>query len=313
MPDTFWTIGDDEAGARLDKFLAAASRLGSRARAVTALERGKVYVNAGEVSLNEASRRLVSGDVVRLWMDRPGSAKSRPRARPVGDLEVIFEDELLIVVNKPAGLLSVPLERKSDAPSVYEQIEDRFRSHGKRHPFVVHRIDQDTSGLVVFAKNAAAQRTLKDQFKRREPERVYRAVVYGVPDPAEGTWRDFLVWDEKALIQKETHPRDPRATEAICTYRVVEAFADASLIEVRLRTGRRNQIRIQARLRGHTLVGEERYVYGPEALRPIAFGRQALHALRLTLLHPADGRMLELEAPPPPDFTELLARLRRRR
>jgi 23S rRNA pseudouridine1911/1915/1917 synthase len=82
---------------------------------------------------------------------------------------------------------------------------------------------------------------------------------------------------------------------------------------VRLRTGRRNQIRIQARLRGHTLVGEERYVYGPEALRPIAFGRQALHAWRLTLLHPLDGRMLELEAPPPPDFTDLLARLRRRR
>ncbi len=312
MTETRWTIGDDEAGERLDKFLAAPSRLGSRARAVTALERGKVYVNAGEVSLREASRRLVSGDEVRLWMDRPGSAKARPRARPVGDLEVIFEDELLIVVNKPAGLLSVPLERKSEAPSVYEQIEDRFRSHGKRHPFVVHRIDQDTSGLVVFAKNAAAQRTLKDQFKRREPERVYRAVVYGVPDPAEGTWRDFLVWDEKALIQKETSPRDPRATEAICTYRVVEAFADASLIEVWLRTGRRNQIRIQARLRGHTLVGEERYVYGPQALRPIVFGRQALHALRLTLLHP-DGRMLELEAPPPPDFTELLARLRRRR
>jgi 23S rRNA pseudouridine1911/1915/1917 synthase len=313
MTDTHWTIGDDEAGERLDKFLAAPSRLGSRARAVTALERGKVYLNAAEASLREAARKLVPGDVVRLWMDRPGSAKSRPRTRPTGDLDVVYEDDLLIVVNKPAGLLSVPLERKTEAPSVYEQIEDRFRSHGKRHPFVVHRIDQDTSGLVVFAKNAAAQRTLKDQFKRREPDRIYRAVVYGVPEPREGTWRDFLVWDEKALIQKETSPRDPRATEAVCTYRVVEAFADASLIEVRLRTGRRNQIRIQARLRGHTLVGEERYVYGPETLRPIVFGRQALHAWRLTLLHPADGRMLEMEAPAPPDFTDLLARLRRRR
>lgn len=313
MSDSQWTIGTDDEGARLDKFLAAASRLGSRARAVAALERGKVYVNAAEVSLTEASRRLVSGDVVRVWMDRPGSAKARLRGGPVGDLDVIYEDELLIAVNKPAGILSVPLERKSESPSVYEQIEDRFRSHGKRHPFVVHRIDQDTSGLVVFAKNAVAQRTLKDQFKRREPERLYRAVVYGVPDPREGTWRDFLVWDEKALIQKETHPRDPRATEAICTYRVVEAFAGASLIEVRLRTGRRNQIRIQARLRGHTLVGEERYVYGPDTLRPIAFGRQALHASRLAFLHPADGRTLELDAPPPPDFSELLARLRRRR
>jgi 23S rRNA pseudouridine1911/1915/1917 synthase len=313
MHDSQWTVDAHEAGARLDKFLAAAARLGSRARAATALERGKVYVNGGEVSLADASRRLTTGEVVRLWMDRPGSAKALPRGGPAGELDVLYEDDLLIVVNKPAGLLSVPLERKSDMHSVYDQIEDRFRSHGKRHPFVVHRIDQDTSGIVVFAKNAAAQRTLKDQFKRREPERVYRAVVYGVPDSAEGTWRDFLVWDEKALIQKETHPRDPRGTEAICTYRVVEVFAGASLLEVSLRTGRRNQIRIQARLRGHTLVGEDRYVYGPDTLRPIPFKRQALHAYRLTLLHPADGRVLELEAPPPPDFAELLTRLRRRR
>ena len=75
-------------------------------------------------------------------------------------------------------------------------------------------------------------------------------MVYGIPDPPEGTWRDFLVWDDKALIQKETHPRDPRGTEAICTYRTVERFSGAALIEVRLWTGRRNQIRIQARLRG---------------------------------------------------------------
>jgi 23S rRNA pseudouridine1911/1915/1917 synthase len=177
----------------------------------------------------------------------------------------------------------------------------------------VHRIDQDTSGLVVFAKTAAAQRALKDQFKRREPDRIYRAIVYGIPDPAEGTWRDFLVWDEKALIQKETHPRDPRATEAICTYRVVETFAGASHIEVRLRTGRRNQIRIQARLRGHTLIGEERYVYGPDTLRPIPFGRHALHAFRLTFQHPVQGRMLAMEAPLPQDFADLIARLRRRR
>jgi 23S rRNA pseudouridine1911/1915/1917 synthase len=205
----------------------------------------------------------------------------------------------------------VPLERKTDLPSVYEQIEERFRSHGKRRPFVVHRIDQDTSGLVVFAKDAHAQRTLKDQFKRREPGRVYLAVVYGAPDPSAGTWRDYLVWDEKALIQKETHPRDPRATEAISEYRVLETFAEASLVEVRLRTGRRNQIRIQARLRGHTLVGEERYVFGPGQLRPIAFGRQALHAFRLTFDHPVDGRPLDLQAEPPADFADLLARLRR--
>nr|MBA2303302.1 RluA family pseudouridine synthase [Acidobacteriota bacterium] len=272
---------------------------------------GQVFVNGAEVGLAAAARRLVAGDVVRLWIDRPGSATRRPRIGPSADLDVVFEDDVLIVVNKPAGLLSVPLERKVEAPSVYQQIEDRLRSHGKRRPFIVHRIDQDTSGLVVFAKDPSAQRRLKAQFARREPERVYLAVVYGRPSPSSGTWRDTLVWDTKALIQKETHPRDPNGMEAVSEYHLVEAFRDTALIEVRLITGRRNQIRIQARLRGHTLVGEERYVYGPEALRSIPFGRQALHAFRLGFDHPVDERELAFEAPLPKDLQDLLGRVRR--
>lgn len=312
MADEQWSA-DEAGGSRLDKFLADPSRLGSRGRAVTALERGKVFVNGAEVTLADAGRRLAPGDVVRLWMDRPGSARARPRLGPSGELDVVYEDEALVVVNKPAGLLTVPLERKEAQPSVFDQIEDRMRSHGRRRPLVVHRIDQDTSGLVMFAKDARSQRALQDQFKRREPARVYLAVVYGVPEPREGTWRNVLVWDEKALIQKETHPRDPRGTEAVSLYRVVEPFGAAALIEVRLRTGRRNQIRIQARLRGHTLVGEERYVYGPEMLRPIPFQRQALHASRLGFLHPEDGRQMDLEAPLPADLVDLLTRLRGQR
>ena len=312
MSETKWIAELGDAGVRLDKFLAAAERLGSRAKAVAALERGKIYVNEAEVALTDAARRLIAGDVVRVWMDRPGSARRKPRTGPVGDIDLIFEDDVLLVVNKPAGMLSVPLERKTELPSVYEQIEDRFRSHGKRRPFIVHRIDQDTSGLVVFAKDAESQRRLKAQFARREPERVYRAVVYGCPSPSSGTWRDTLVWDTKALIQKQTHPRDPNGMEAISEYHVVERFRDASLIEVRLQTGRRNQIRIQARLRGHTLVGEERYIYGPDTLRPITFGRQALHAFRLGFDHPSDDRELTFEAPLPADLEDLLARLRRR-
>ena len=255
-----------------------------------------------EAGIADAARRLAAGDAVRVWVDRPGSARARPRTGTTGELDVVYEDETLVVVSKPPGILSVPLERNPDVPSVYAQIEQRFRSHGKRRPFVVHRIDQDTSGLVVFAKDPTSQQRLKSQFARRQPERVYLAVVYGHPSPPEGTWRDTLVWDTKALIQKETHPRDPQGSEAIADYRVVEAFREASLIEVRLRTGRRNQIRIQSRLRGHTLVGEQRYVYGPESLRPIAFGRQALHAYRLEFEHPADGRPLTFEAPLPPDL-----------
>ena len=308
MPD--WTVGADAAGTRLDKFLAAADRLGSRARAATALERGKVFVNDIEVSLRDAARALAAGETVRLWQDRPGSSRPVSSRGRTGDLDIVFEDAALLVLNKPAGLLSVPLERKLGASSVYDQLEDYFRSHGKRKPLVVHRIDRDTSGLVVFAKDARAQAALKDQFRRREPERIYLAVVYGHPDPAEGRWQDHLVWDTKALIQKETSPRDPKGMEAISDYRVAESFKDTSLVEVRLQTGKRNQIRIQARLRGHTLVGERRYTYGPDDLRPIAFPRQALHAWRLAFKHPADRRELRFEAPLPADLASLLDRLR---
>jgi 23S rRNA pseudouridine1911/1915/1917 synthase len=305
-----WKIADADAGTRLDKFLAAPDRLGSRGKVTTALERGKVFLNEIECVLADAATRLVEGDVVRVWMDRPGSASRRPGPHKAGALDILFEDDALLVLNKPAGLLSVPLERRHQAPSIVTLLEDYFRSSGKRKPFVVHRIDLDTSGLVLFAKTARAQQRLKDQFRRREPDRVYRAVVYGHPDPPQGTWRDRLVWDTRSLIQKQTRPSDPEGTDAECYYTVLERFADTSLIEVRLHTGKRNQIRIQARLRGHTLVGEKRYVYGPDVLRPIPFPRQALHAHRLAFRHPSDDRRLEFEAPLPADLSRLLTTLR---
>ncbi len=232
-----------------------------------------------------------------------------PRRAGATPLDVVYEDRVLLVINKPAGLLSVPLPNKSAEPSVYDQLE-RYLRPQRRRPFVVHRIDRDTSGLVVFAKDPRTQQALKKQFIQREPDRIYLALVYGHPDPTEGTWRDHLVWDRKALIQKRTHPRDPQGAEALCAYSVVERFRDASLLEVRLETGKRNQIRIQARLRGHTLIGERRYVFGPEQLRPIPFARQALHAYRLKFRHPVDGRELRFEAPLPDDFRQLLDRLR---
>ena len=306
-----WTIVAADAGTRLDKFLAAPDRLGSRAKVAAALERGKVFLNEVECVAADGAKRLVDGDLVRVWMDRPGSATRRPGRYRTGALDILYEDDALIVLNKPAGLLSVPLERRSQSPSIVTLLEDYFRSSGKRKPFVVHRIDLDTSGLVMFAKTALAQQRLKDQFRRREPGRVYWAVVYGHPDPPQGTWRDRLVWDTRALIQKQTRSADPEGADAECNYKVLESFADTSLIEVRLHTGKRNQIRIQARLRGHTLVGERRYVYGPDALRPIAFPRQALHAHRLTVRHPLDDRPLEFEAPLPDDMGGLLVRLRR--
>lgn len=306
-----WTVPATDAGTRLDKFLAASDRLGSRTRAGEAIERGKVFLNDREATKTDAATRLMAGDRVRVWIDRPGSATRRPSSHRVGDLPIIYEDDDLIVVNKPVGLLAVPLPARDEAPSVMHIIERHLRSHRTRRPFVVHRIDRDTSGLVVVAKHAAAHAALKGQFFRREPERVYRAVVYGHPVPPSGTWRDQLVWDRRALIQKQTHPRDPDGKEAVSEYRVLESFTDASLVEVRLITGKRNQIRIQARLRGHTLVGEKRYVFGPDTLRPIECPRQALHAFRLAFRHPSTGRPLVFEAPMPDDLEQLLARMRR--
>ena len=306
-----WTVTDEEAGTRLDKFLAASGRLGSRSRVATALERGKVFVNDVEMTLADASSRVVGGATIVVWMDRPGSARKTRGAFSNGDLTILHEDDALIVVDKPAGLLSVPLDQRNAAPSVYDLVEDHLRSHGQRRPLVVHRIDQDTSGLVVFATNESAQEHLRAQFRRREPERVYWAVVYGHPHPPAGEWRDRLVWDERASIQKKTHPTDPKGVDAASEYRVLETFAESSLIEVRLLTGKRNQIRIQARVRGHTLVGERRYVFGSDDRRPIAFGRHALHAYRLAFRHPADGRPLQFEARIPEDLARLLTRLRR--
>jgi 23S rRNA pseudouridine1911/1915/1917 synthase len=305
-----WTVAAADAGVRLDKFLASADRLGSRGRAASALERGKISLNGVESSLQDAAYRLAAGDAVRFWQDRPGSSKKRVELVGPRDLRIIFEDDALIVLDKPAGLLSVPLPRRDAALSVFHVLEDYLRLQGRRQPFVVHRIDRDTSGLVVFAKHPVAQELLKGQFRRHEAERVYRAVVYGHPTPPEGQWHDYLVWDQTALIQKKTHPNDPRGKAAISQYRVIEAFRDTSLIEVRLHTGKRNQIRIQARLRGHTLVGETRYVFGPDELRAIDFPRQALHAWRLALQHPHDGRPLAFEAPVPADLLDLLTKLR---
>jgi 23S rRNA pseudouridine1911/1915/1917 synthase len=136
-------------------------------------------------------------------------------------------------------------------------------------------------------------------------------VVYGCPAAPSGTWRDRIIWDTSALVQKPAAARDSRGLDAICDYRTIECLRGASLIEVTLHTGRRNQIRIQAHLHGHPLVGEERYTDRRGSAGRISFRRHALHARRLSFLHPSDERPLRFESPLPRDFNELLARLRK--
>jgi 23S rRNA pseudouridine1911/1915/1917 synthase len=305
-----WLVSPTDSGLRLDKFLAAPDRLGSRSRVAAALERGKVFIGDTEAGRDDGARRVRVGESISVWIDRPGSSARRPGPYKSGALHILYEDDSFIVLNKPAGMLSVPLERRPNAASAYGLIESHLRPSGKRLPLVVHRIDEDTSGLVVFAKTGRAQAALKQQFRRREPERVYRAVIYGHPEPADGTWRDRVRWDNTALVLRTVNARDARGVDAVATYRTLESFPAASLIDVRLVTGKQNQIRMQAALRGHQLVGESRYLSEPPITDPIAFPRQALHAHRLAFQHPVSGEDVAFDAPLPDDLAGLLARLR---
>jgi 23S rRNA pseudouridine1911/1915/1917 synthase len=310
MSDKNWQVSESEAGLRLDKWLATQERLGSRSKALSAIERGKVFVNGAEQTVADAARRVLAGETVRLWMDRPGSAERRYSERRDSGLHLLYEDSSLLVINKPPGLLTVPLPSQPDEPSLLDLVKHHLRSSKKSATLVVHRIDRDTSGIVVFAKTIEAQKNLQDQFERRKAERVYLAVVYGRLKPETGTWRDFLVWDQDELRQKRAERRDRNAKEAICHYRALETFSGTTLIEVSLVTGKRNQIRVQAGLRGHPLVGEKKYVYEPAPSNKIKFGRQALHARQLKFLHPLNARPMSFEVAPPEDFQELINNLR---
>lgn len=328
-----WKIAPADAETRLDKWLASPDRLGSRSRALDALAKGKVFVGDVEQMTSDAARKLQPDEVVRIWMDRPGSSERRYTERRDAGLHLIYEDAALLVINKPAGLLTVPLAAQPDEPSLLDQVKEHLRSHRKVEPLVVHRIDRDTSGLVIFAKTPDAQRKLKDQLERRAAERVYLAFVHGHPSPATGTWRDQLSWDQDELKQQLAKPKTepvkpgkpargakgPRRLkgrkephEAVSHYRSLESFPGAALIEIRLVSGKRNQIRIQAGLRGYPLIGEKMYVYENAPPVKIPHPRQALHAHRLKFVHPVTEREMTFEAPLPQDMVALHERLQRK-
>ena len=308
MNNQTWKVPAADEGVRLDKWLAAAERLGSRSKSLAAIEKGKVFVNEVEQSTVDAGRRMIPGETVRLWMDRPGSSERRYSERRQAGLHILYEDSSLLVMNKPAGLLTVPLASQPDEPSLFDQIKEHLRST-RRDPLIVHRIDRDTSGLVVFAKTSDAQHKLKDQFERRDAERVYLAIVHGTPKPTSGMWKDLVEWDRDELKQQEAQVKTRTAKEAVSRYKVLKTFKDASLIEVRLVSGKRNQIRIQAGLRGHPLVGERMYVYENAPEKKIQFTRQALHAHKLSFKHPMTLKPMSYEVPLPSDLEALVNKL----
>jgi 23S rRNA pseudouridine1911/1915/1917 synthase len=304
-----WQIGETDKGSQLDQWLASMKRLGSHQRAAKALSNGRVLINKRTLTAADAERLLQPGDVVRVWVDGRNAHTLPFVERQFDFLDIIFEDRYLIVINKPAGLLSVPHPHRLDEESLFELAEEYLNSRGQQ-PLTVHRIDRGTTGLVIFAKTLTAQEKLKEQFQRREPERIYRAVTRGIPQPESGVWHDWLQWNR---IKRRYQPGDKAcelAREAICSYQVLERFDRAALIEVRLVTGKRNQIRLQAQINGYPLIGEPIYIDDGQRSNDIAFGRQALHAYRLNFRHPLNERALNLEAPLPQDFTELLERLR---
>ncbi|MBE3098405.1 MAG: RluA family pseudouridine synthase [Planctomycetes bacterium] len=310
-----WTIDRGDAGTRLDAWLARRPETGSRGRARVWLERGKVFLNGAAVAFPQAGRKLRAGDVVGLWIDRPGT--SHPRRREITaarlSLRVVLEDTDLLVADKPPGLLVEPLPgQASGEVTLVDLVADHLRSRIRARPLVVHRIDRDTSGLVLFALNREAQQALKAQFEQHTPERTYLALVRGTVAPATGTWQDRLAWDKERLVQKRAHRTEAAGKDAIARYRVVEQLSGAALLDVSLVTGKRNKIRVQAGSRGHALVGERLYTFGapPPGRGEPTLARQALHASRLSFIHPATGKRVNVTAPLPDDMRRLIDALR---
>ena len=310
-----WVIAADAAGMRLDLWLARHAGAGSRSRAAAWLERGKVFLDGETAGPGEAASRLTAGRRVGVWIDRPGSATSADRSAHAARhlLRIVAEDAAFLVADKPAGMIVEPLPgRGGEEVTLADLLRHHLRHDPRASLYVVHRIDRDTSGLVLFARTAEARDALKDQFERRTPVRVYQAVLEGRVVPARGTWKDQLAWDAAQLRQRKAHATDARGKEAVADYEVLEQFASAALVKVSLVTGKRNQIRVQAGLRGHPLLGERQYRFGAPVPPPGGprIDRQALHAWRLGFRHPATGRPVALTADPPDDFKRLLAALR---
>lgn len=264
---------------------------------------GRVTRNGERVTRGED--RVASGDVVMAEFDPGTKYREPPRARKGDGFRVLHEDEHLAIVDKEPGVLTIAAST-GDESALEDRLLLSYRRRGLKKPFVkaVHRIDRFTSGVVAFARSEAAWKALREQFAARTPERLYLAIVEGRILADEGTLRHRLEEDEESLKVRTVSGR--RGLDAACSFRVRERFPLATLLEVRLLTGRRNQIRVQFAAEGHPLVGDKSY--GRES--PL-IPRSALHAWQLTLDHPASRKRMKLESTPPADFEALVEKLRR--
>ncbi|MFZ0694217.1 MAG: RluA family pseudouridine synthase [Alphaproteobacteria bacterium] len=290
-------------GERLDKLLAAALPALSRTRLKNLIEAGRVAC-AG-ATITDASRRVKPGEIFEIVVPPPVPAEPRAQNIP---LAIVYEDEDLIVIDKPAGLVVHPAPGNRDNTLVNALLAHCGKSlsgiGGVMRPGIVHRLDKDTSGLMVVAKNDAAHASLARQFAERTMSRAYYAVVWGVPRKAEG--------EISGNIGRNPHFRKKMAVvksggkPALTRYKVLRSFGKmASLIECRLMSGRTHQIRVHMAAIGHPVIGDT--VYGGKsppgikldpALATAAkhLGRQALHAYLIGFDHPRTGERLEFQS-----------------
>lgn len=339
-----FTAGPEDAGARIDKWLSERVAALTRTRLKALIEEGALSRD-GE-AFSDPSWKLREGES--FVLTPPPVADPEPKAEAI-PLDVVFEDADLIVVNKPAGMVVHPAAGNWTGTLVNALIHHCGESlsgvGGVARPGIVHRIDKDTSGLLVVAKNDTAHQGLGAAFSAHDIERVYEAVAIGAPRPGFGTIdaalgrassdrKKMTVVDEWDYDEEgEAVPR-AGARRAVTHYKVIETFgrsraklkgdAIASLVECTLETGRTHQIRAHMASIGHPLIGDQTYGRGPglgglkpgdntadHALKILKkFRRQALHAKVLGFAHPVTGERLNFESAPPEDFTTLAAALR---
>lgn len=256
------------------------------------LQAGRVRVN-GEVEKN-ARREVDVDELIEVGQ------KSVQPALPPG-LAILHEDGDVIVAVKSHGLLTVATERERET-TVQAYLNAYLKEKGEERVHVVHRLDRETSGVLVFAKNFEAREKLKEKFAAHDIERVYVAVVEGELDPPRGTFRSHL--RERKDLRMESVDAHPDAKLAVTHYRTIESNGRYSMLEVRLETGRKNQIRTHLAEAGHPVAGDR--LYG-STVNPL--GRLGLHAKLLGFDHPATGKRMVFTAPVPKAFKSVVARL----
>lgn len=294
-------------GARLDKALADASGL-SRERIKALLAEGRVML--GGKPAGQPSLRPEAGTPFRI--DLPEAAPAEAQAQDI-PLNVVFEDAHLIVIDKPAGLVVHPAAGNPDGTLVNALLH-HCRGQlsgigGVARPGIVHRIDKDTSGLLVVAKTDTAHEGLARQFADHSIGRAYLALVAGQPVPPAGTVRGAIA-RSTANRKKMALVEDGRGKHAVTHYRTLEPLHGAALVECRLETGRTHQVRVHMSSIGHPLLGDPVYGRTPSRLRPILsglrFNRQALHAAELAFVHPVTTEDMRFASAMPPDMTRLM-------